>query len=63
MREALKNVVIPAEIPPIEPERGLVCMGEECWLYRTSRQRPASKAIPPGWCRRRTEGGKCDAIF
>lgn len=61
MREALKNVVIPAEIPPIEPERGLVCMGEECWLYRQVTQ--SLRRMPAGRCRRRKEGGKCDAMF
>ena len=47
----------------LEPEPGLVCMGERCWIYRMSKRRLAGKATLPGWCPRAKEGGECGAMF
>lgn len=50
---------INALIPPLEPEEGLVCMGDRCFCHRLTHE----NCWAQNRCAYRKKGGKCDAMF
>lgn len=50
---------INALIPPLEPEEGLMCMGDRCVCHRLVHKNSGAQCR----CAYRKEGGKCDAMF
>ena len=55
----MRKSPINALIPPLEPEEGLVCMGDRCFCHRLTHENSGAQ----NRCAYRKKGGKCDAMF
>jgi hypothetical protein len=55
----MRKMPINALIPPLEPEEGLVCMGDRCVCHRLDMGYKGMKSK----CNTKKEGGECDAMF
>lgn len=55
----MRKSPISALIPPLEPEEGLVCMGDGCFCHRLIHKNNGAE----NRCAYRKKGGKCDAMF
>ena len=55
----MRKSPINALIPPLEPEEGLVCMGDRCFCHRLVHENNGAQ----NRCAYRKKGGKCDAMF
>ena len=57
--EALRVSTIQPDPEPLEPEEGLVCMGDRCFCHRLVHENSGAQ----NRCAYRKKGGKCDAMF